>query len=83
MGGCLEAAPKIKIPVLVVYAANDVFIPPARVEQFFALLGSSDKELRLFSESYHLLLHDYDKVQALDQIEGWFMRHLAVAVSNS
>ena len=78
IGGCFEAAPKIKTPVLVVYAANDVFIPPAQVEQFFALLGSSDKQLQFFPESYHLLLHDYDKAQALKHIEEWLMRHLTV-----
>jgi alpha-beta hydrolase superfamily lysophospholipase len=55
----------------VIYAANDVFIPPARVEEFFDRLGSGDKERELFPESYHLLLHDFDKVQALNRIENW------------
>jgi len=76
MGGCLEAAPQIKVPVLVIYAANDVFIPPARVEQFFSRLGSREKELRLFPESYHLLLHDFDKAQALERIEAWLLRRI-------
>ena len=50
IGGCIDAAPRIKVPVLVIYAANDVFIPPAKVEQFFAKLGSREKELRFFPE---------------------------------
>jgi acylglycerol lipase len=78
IGGCLEAAPRIKAPVLVVYAANDVFIPPARVEEFFARLGSREKELRFFPESYHLLLHDHDKAQALERIEAWFLHRIDV-----
>jgi acylglycerol lipase len=77
--GCFEAAPRVTVPVLVIYAANDVFIPPARVEHFFELLGSRDKELRLFPESYHLLLHDFDKAQALEQIETWLLRRMQVA----
>ena len=76
--GCFDAAPRINVPVLVIYAANDVYIPPARVEQFFARLGSREKELRLFPESYHLLLHDHDKAQALEQIEVWLLRRIEV-----
>ncbi len=71
--GCFAAASKIKVPVLVIYAANDVFIPPILVEQFFARLGSNEKELRFFPESYHLLLHDHDKMQALECIEAWLL----------
>ncbi len=78
IGGCLEAAPKIKMPILVVYAAHDVFIPPAKVEEFFARLGSREKELRFFPESYHLLLHDHDKDEALERIEGWLLRRIDV-----
>jgi len=78
INGCFAVAPKIKVPVLVIYAANDVFIPPARVEQFFARLGSQEKERRLFPESYHLLLHDHDKAEALEYIEAWFLRRMDV-----
>jgi alpha-beta hydrolase superfamily lysophospholipase len=76
IAGCFEAAPKIEVPVLVIYAANDVFIPPARVEDFFALLGSRDKELHFFPESYHLLLHDHDKAQVLECIESWLLKRI-------
>jgi alpha-beta hydrolase superfamily lysophospholipase len=78
IGGCDEAAPRIKSPVLVLYAANDVFIPPAQVEQFFARLGSREKELRFFPESYHLLLHDHDREEVLERIEGWLLRRIEV-----
>jgi len=76
--GCFDAAPQIKVPVLVIYAANDVFIAPALVEQFFARLGSREKELRFFPEAYHLLLHDHDKAQVLDRIEGWLLCRIEV-----
>jgi len=79
ISGCFDAAPRILVPVLVLYAANDVFIPPARVEQFFSLLGSSEKELDFFPESYHLLLHDHDKAQALERIETWLLRRIDLA----
>jgi alpha-beta hydrolase superfamily lysophospholipase len=76
--GCLEAAPQVKAPVLVIYAAKDVFIPPTRVERFFARLGSREKELRFFPESYHLLLHDDDRAQVLERIEAWLLRRIEV-----
>jgi acylglycerol lipase len=72
--GCFAAAPLIRVPVLVLYARHDIFIPPARVEEFFALLGSPDKELRFFPEAYHLLLHDHDSLLALAQVELWLSR---------
>ena len=77
--GCLDAAPKITVPVLVLYAANDVFIPPKRVEDFFARLGSREKELHFFPDSYHLLLHDFDKAQALARIETWLLGRIEKA----
>jgi alpha-beta hydrolase superfamily lysophospholipase len=78
IGGCLEAAPKIRVPVLVVYAAHDVFISPDQVEKFFARLDSREKELRFFPDSYHLLLHDHDKAGVLERIEAWLARRIEV-----
>jgi alpha-beta hydrolase superfamily lysophospholipase len=71
MEGCFDDAPRVRAPVLVLYAANDVYIPPAKVEEFFGRLGSGEKELEFFRESYHLLLHDHDKMEALERIERW------------
>jgi len=77
--GCMAAAPQVRVPTLLVYAANDVFITTAQVEKFFERIGSSDKELQLFPESYHLLLHDFDKTQALERIEGWLLGRIEKA----
>jgi acylglycerol lipase len=75
--GCMEAAPRITVPVLVLYAGNEVYTPPAEVEKFIAHLGSREKESHLFAESYHLLLHDFDKAQALERIVRWLRERLA------
>jgi acylglycerol lipase len=75
-GGCLDAAPRITVPVLVIYPQHDVYISTERVEGFIARLGSRDKESELFPESYHLLLHDFDKAQALARIDGWLRAQL-------
>jgi alpha-beta hydrolase superfamily lysophospholipase len=77
--GCFAAAPLIRVPVLVLYAKHDIFIAPARVEEFFSRLGSADKELGFFPEAYHLLLHDHDRAQVLARIEHWLSGHLAAS----
>jgi alpha-beta hydrolase superfamily lysophospholipase len=74
--GCGAAAGRIHVPVLVLYAARDLFIQPVRVEEFFSRLGSRDKALFLFPESYHLLLHDDDKALVLARIESWLLPRL-------
>jgi acylglycerol lipase len=79
IGGAFAAAPRVSVPALVIYAANDVFIPPARVEAFCAQIGSADKETALFQDSYHLLLHDYDKAHVLEKIETWLLARLSHA----
>ena len=76
IGGCEAAAGQLHLPVLVLYAANDIFIPAARVEEFFERLGSRDKERCLFPESYHLLLHDDDRAEVLARIEAWLLPRL-------
>jgi len=72
--GCFDAAAKIHVPTLVLYARNDVFIREELVEQFFARLGSADKELTLYPESYHLLLHDHDREAVLARVTEWLTK---------
>ena len=74
--GCMAVAGRIRNPVLVLYAANDIFIPPAQVEAFFDRLGAPDRERFFFPESYHLLLHDHDKVLVLARIREWLEARL-------
>jgi alpha-beta hydrolase superfamily lysophospholipase len=76
--GCGVAAERLRLPVLVLYAANDLFIPPQRVEHFFEQLASPDKESQLFPDSYHLLLHDLDQALVLARIEDWLRPRLVL-----
>jgi acylglycerol lipase len=76
--GCFAAAPRIHVPVLVIFARHDIFIAPGPVKEFFALLGSQDKKGRLFPDAYHLLLHDHDSALVLGHIEEWLLGRLAI-----
>ena len=76
--GSIAAAPKIRVPVLVLAAGHDVFITADSVNAFFQRLGSADKEFTLFPDSYHLLLHDHDRDEVLARIESWFLPRVNV-----
>jgi alpha-beta hydrolase superfamily lysophospholipase len=69
--GCGAAASRLQLPVLVLYAAHDLFIQPAQIEAFFDRLGSAEKERAFFPAAYHLLLHDHDRDLVLARIEAW------------
>lgn len=71
-----DAAAQLMLPVLVLYAGQDVLVTPEAVEQFYRRIGSRDKAKRLFPESYHLLLHDHDKAQVLDIIGAWLQQRV-------
>ena len=74
--GCLAAAENLRLPVLLLYAGNDVFIRPDLVETFFNRLASADKEHSLYPESYHLLLHDHDCEKVLARVVDWLTSRL-------
>jgi alpha-beta hydrolase superfamily lysophospholipase len=71
-----DAAGQLTLPVLVLYAGQDVLVTPEAVEQFYRRIASRDKEKYLFPKSYHLLLHDHDKAQVLDVIGTWLQQRV-------
>lgn len=68
-------ASRLTPPVLVLYGGQDALVTPEAVERFYHLISSTDKKKFLFRESYHLLLHDFDKAQVLDTIGAWLDHH--------
>ncbi len=65
------AARRITVPVLVFYTPNDALTPHEGVERFFASVASGDKTSVFFPESYHLILHDRDREEALQRLSAW------------
>ena len=76
ISGCHAAAPRLSLPVLILYAGRDIFIRSERVEAFCALLGSRAREMEFYPEAYHLLLHDDDREQVLTRVSGWLEKRL-------
>lgn len=67
------AARHITVPVLVLYTPNDALTPREGVERFFAAIASRDKASLFYPESYHLILHDNDREEALRQLSQWLI----------
>lgn len=62
--------------ILILYAGKDIFTKPVYIDSFFEKIASNQKEKILFPESYHLLLHDYDKDKVLSYLENWLNKEL-------
>jgi acylglycerol lipase len=71
MRGTDADARRIRIPVLVFYTPNDALTPHVAVEAFFSRLTSRDKERVFFPNSFHLILHDVDRAEALHRLQEW------------
>lgn len=66
-----EAAPRLKVPVLMLASPNDVIASDEQIRMLFEILGSHDKTIHWYLESYHLLLHDKQRQQVLKDATEW------------
>jgi acylglycerol lipase len=66
-----DAAPRVKVPVLMLASPNDVIASQEQIHAFFEILGSHDKTIHWYLESYHLLLHDKQREQVLKDATEW------------
>ena len=72
-----KALREIKLPVLVLASPNDVIASPAQITRFYDTMGSDDKTIIWYNESYHLLLHDVQREKVLHDATGWLMKRTA------
>ena len=66
-----SAAPRLTIPVLMLASPNDVIASEEQIEALYRALGSKDKTIHWYMESYHLLLHDTQRQQVLKDATEW------------
>ncbi len=63
-----RSLPNIKIPVRLFYAKDDHVISNKNPKETYRLLGSSDKKLKVFTNSYHVMTLDNDAPELFDDI---------------
>ncbi len=66
-----QAAELIQKPILVLGAGDDEFIYTDQLLQWFDRVGSSDKTLEIFPNSYHRLLFDQDQQEVEKTLLSW------------
>ncbi|PWU07483.1 MAG: hypothetical protein C5B47_06120 [Verrucomicrobia bacterium] len=66
-----EAAERIRHPILVLGAGDDEFIYTDQLLQWFDRVGSTDKTLEIFPNSYHRLLFDQDQPEVEKALLNW------------
>jgi len=68
-------AKNITLPVLIVQGGKDTLINPEGAEKLLSWLGSKDKTLTVYPESYHEVLNEPEKFELLEElkekIEEW------------
>jgi alpha-beta hydrolase superfamily lysophospholipase len=74
-----EGASRLCTPVLVLAAGQDVFVRPEAVASFFDMLPASDKTLRIYPSSYHLLVRDFDAAQVIRGVRTWLDERTSAA----
>ncbi len=77
-----NAAHRLKMPVLFVASPNDALSSADQIQSLFAEVRSRDKQLRWYAKSYHLLLHDLQREEVVDDVAEWLGRQIKAVTKN-
>jgi alpha-beta hydrolase superfamily lysophospholipase len=66
-----HAADHVRLPVLFLASPNDVVASPDQVQALFSQVRSPDKTLHWYTRSYHLLLHDVQRDDVVEDVLEW------------
>jgi alpha-beta hydrolase superfamily lysophospholipase len=78
----LAAAPRLRVPSLVLYGEKDEVVPKAPVERMVETLGGPHR-VAVYSNGWHLLLRDLDREVVWQDILVWMMDRHAPLPSES
>lgn len=67
----LEQADTIKIPTLVVAAGDEQIVSRPAIEEFFPRLGSQNKKLIIYENSYHEVMNDVERERVFGDIDAF------------
>jgi acylglycerol lipase len=69
-----RAAQRLEMPVLMLASPHDIVASPEQVQQLFREIRSPRKRLLWYPRSYHLLLHDVEREDVVDDLQRWIQR---------
>jgi len=70
----VDAARKLQMPVLFLASPHDVLVSADQVQGWFSQIRGDSKKLLWYSRSYHLLLHDVQRSEVVQDVELWLER---------
>ncbi|MGC6581490.1 MAG: alpha/beta fold hydrolase [Akkermansiaceae bacterium] len=67
-----SAGQMVNLPMLILHGGQDIFSETKAVERFSkSLPNQKNITLKLYPESYHLLFHDHQSDEVINDIESW------------
>jgi lysophospholipase len=74
-----QRAALITLPLLVMHGGEDRLTSMAATREFFETIGSTDKELVVYSGFYHELFNEPEKHQVYERVTNWIDAHNSLA----
>ncbi len=71
-----ETAKRTRLPLLMLASPHDVVSSPAQIESLYKRFATTDKTLRWYERSHHLLLHDVEREQVAADLAGWIEKRI-------
>ena len=71
-----QAAPHLRLPLVLLQSGADQVTPAAGARRFFAAAGSADKTWCSYPESYHELYDDLDRKRVFTDLLAWLEGHV-------
>ncbi len=71
----LTRASQLSLPILIMHGEADAIADCEGSKELYETVSCVDKELKLYPESYHEIVNDYDVEQVLQDMTGWLERH--------
>ena len=72
----MAAAPRVTLPLLLLYGKDDQVADPAFAEAFFATAGSADKKLVPYKRFYHELFNEVERERVFADVAAWLAERL-------
>ena len=71
-----QAAPHLRLPLVLLQSGADQVTPAAGARRFYAAAGSADISSRSYPESYHELYDDLDRERVFTDLLAWLEGHV-------
>jgi lysophospholipase len=77
-----EIAPRFRLPLLTLIGSDDVIANNSITQQFFNLVGSTDRTMKTYTPFRHELLRELDRQVVFDDILNWLQDRSAGSVGS-